>query len=74
MRRVVFSLLAATALLLGSLGAVAAAPSGNASCAATIFMLVAPGGEVGAIAQEEGGLGSAVGNRDEGFAHTRPCT
>jgi hypothetical protein len=70
MRRILLILLATLALLLGSIGAVVAAPSENANCAAHLFRAEAPGRPGLSEPAQEGGLGEEVGGQGDGLAPT----
>lgn len=75
MRRLILSTLVATALAIGSVGAVSASPAEQANCigeAATSFDPGTLGPEV-RVAAQQGGLGSAVGGNGSGAAPTDSC-
>jgi hypothetical protein len=74
MRRILLVVLATLALLLGSIGAVVAAPSENANCVAPLFMAFAPGRPGLSEPAQEDGLGEEVGGRGDGSAPTNSCT
>ena len=74
MRRVAFAALGAMALLIGSIGAVTAAPSPNANCIAKVADSFEPGSlghELSPQAQGSG-LGWLVGGNGSGLAPVDP--
>ncbi len=72
MRGVVFAVLTATALLLGSVGAVGAVPAQNANCVAGFVTLFEPGslGPVLSGYAPGGAWGAVVGGQGSGAAPT----